>query len=179
MKIDFSIGNIMGFEGWERVRERYPALVKALRELDIADVDIDSEGYLTRALETVVQQIREYQDKRWGVRCQRWRAYGPKRSNRWGERVPADWLDHSYKARYPMRNGSGKTVYVSEPYRLSGESIKHLARLVDKGCEVTVTAWEATYYPGHTLHVGLTQADGSRKNLAGDILDTYQGGREF
>lgn len=175
MKVDFTRLNLLGLGGFNRIWKRYPQLAKALVALDIADEDINSEGDLARALETVIQQIRQHQNKRWEVKRLEWRAHGPKRSRRWGERVPGEWIDHPYKMCYPLWDGTGRTLYVSEPYTLAGEGIKHLARLVDKGWDVTITAWRATHFPGHTLHVALHRPKTDKqRNLAGDILDTYE-----
>jgi hypothetical protein len=176
MKVDFNtINNPLGLDGWKQVRQRYPKLAEALLSLDIADVDINSEGYLARALETVTQQIRHQQNKRWEVKRTQWRPYdSAKVSSRWG-RVPLHFIDHSYKLSYPLRDGSRQTVYVSEPYFLNGPDLQHLGMLVEKGWQVTLTAWRATHFPGHTLHVAVSQPPGSKQHLADDILATYDG----
>jgi hypothetical protein len=169
---------ILGREGLDRVRERYPALTKALEALDITDSDANSQGDLARLLEVVIQQIRQHQNKKWGVKRREWTAEGPKRSRYWGMRVPAHWIDHPYKEHQVWQDGSPPTTYVSEPYRIDGEGIKHLARLVDKGWDVRITAWRATWYPGHTLHVAVRPPKTDQKrNLAADILDTCESPR--
>jgi hypothetical protein len=86
-------------------------------------------------------------------------------------RAPATWLDHYYKMRAP----DGKVIYASEPYSVSEDSIRHLARLADKGWDITITAWEATWYPAHTLCIAIRPPDGSTRSLAADIADAYEG----
>lgn len=52
---------ILGRERLRRVRGRYPELIQALEDLDITDVDQDSEDDLPRLLESVLKEVRLYQ----------------------------------------------------------------------------------------------------------------------
>ncbi|GAA3785542.1 hypothetical protein [Micromonospora maritima] len=62
------------------------------------------------------------------------------------------WVDHPYRLR--LRDGRWR--YVAEPYELDAAAAADLAHLAANGYEVTVTAWQARHYPGHTLAVSIT-----------------------
>lgn len=59
------------------------------------------------------------------------------------------WIDHAYRVRLP----DGRWCYVAEPYSLDTEALADLAYLAANGWHVTVTAWRARHYPGHTVAV--------------------------
>lgn len=59
------------------------------------------------------------------------------------------WVDHPYRLRLP----DGRWRYVAEPYELSPDDLDDLADLEAHGWRVTVTAWQARHFPGHTLAV--------------------------
>jgi hypothetical protein len=162
---------ILGREGLRWVCERYPELTKALLALDLSEA-ADSKGGLCRLLETVLKEVRLNEQKKWRVRRGSWTAEVPKGHQGWPLRAPADWLDHPYK----MRGEAGEVTYISEPYSLSDDGIRHLARLSDRGWQLSITAWQAIWYPGHTLYIAIRPSDGGKRSLAADIADTYEYG---
>jgi hypothetical protein len=166
MMVDFNKSELLGREGLQRVMERYPQLTKALLDLGIAEADDAGAWDLLRMLEAVLQQIRLRHEKRQGVKRGAWRAELP----RYRGRAPGEWIDHTYS----LRNGSGPTLFVSEPYNLSHEGIKHLARLADKGWEIDINAWRAAWVPGHTLYIALKPTRPGQRGLAKDIDATYE-----
>lgn len=63
------------------------------------------------------------------------------------------WVDHAYRLRLP----DGRWQYVAEPYGLHEEALADLMFLAENGYDVTITAWEARHYPGHTVAVRLEE----------------------
>ncbi len=59
------------------------------------------------------------------------------------------WVDQACRVRLP----DGRWCYVAEPYSLDTEAVAEIAHLAANGWDVTVTAWRARHYPGHTLAV--------------------------
>jgi hypothetical protein len=65
------------------------------------------------------------------------------------------WMDHCYRLRLP----SGKWRYVAEPYGLNDDALEDLVFLSRAGWDVSITAWQARHYPGHTLAVVIEKED--------------------
>ena len=66
----------------------------------------------------------------------------------------AYWVDHATKL---VSKGSKKTTWMSEPYRLDSEDIKHLAKLISRGWDIAITANMSSYCPGKTVAVLIRQ----------------------
>lgn len=64
------------------------------------------------------------------------------------------WVDHAYRVRLD----DGRWLYVAEPYSLDSDDLTDLAHLSAAGWDVSLTAWRARHYPGHTLAVALSEA---------------------
>ena len=43
--------------------------------------------------------------------------------------------------------------YVSEPYSLDEDGLQRLLEFAKQGWEITIRAWGATHFPGHTVAV--------------------------
>lgn len=63
------------------------------------------------------------------------------------------WVDHAYRVRLE----DGRWCYVAEPYSLDGDALADIAHLIAAGWDVSLTAWRARHYPGHTLAVTTTE----------------------
>ena len=86
-----------------------------------------------------------------------WDRHGPGVRNHpawhdWEYPEREGWLDHPYRL---IRDRV--TTYVSEPYHLTMQGIRALARLREQGWSIWITAKDARHFPGQSMAVYLTR----------------------
>jgi hypothetical protein len=74
-------------------------------------------------------------------------------------RTLPSWVDHPYRVRLD----DGRWCYVAEPYELRESAFSDFVFLEGNGYRVSITAWKALHYRGHTVAVHIVCAQG--KNL--------------
>lgn len=73
------------------------------------------------------------------------------------------WVDHPYRLRQADRTW----IYVAEPYDLGGSAVDDFAHLRANGFKVTVAAWRARHFPGHTVAVLIAHHPGGAAPTGG------------
>lgn len=123
-------------------------LARTFTLTEIPDDDLnDLEGFCQGFAAAIRQETR----RRGGWRQRGWDAKGPgtRRSECGSWELPGNMIfDHVYRLVQKERQ---ETVYVSEPYDLTEEGCRALTALAEQGWSITVSAGEATHFPGHTV----------------------------
>jgi hypothetical protein len=152
------------YAGGERGGSVWAARVRALlEEVPYDELTGAQRDYMGRVLSGGLACLREAARGRHATR-RAWRpgpgtpAAVPRTDYLLGRYWEADaglvtgWLDHPY--RLAFRDGS-PPWFVSEPYEIGNEGIRHLAAVIDAGWDVQIGAARATHFPAHTVAVVL------------------------
>jgi hypothetical protein len=151
-------------------RGKWPSVVRDIHRL-LLSVDWANEterdlDQLERLAAAVQAACRVEMWKRIGFVEREWRPTTPNSPARrkhedWGTwdfdyDLTHGWFDHAYRL---TRKEDGVTLFCSEPYRLEGDGLRNLVKLMDQGWSVSVGAEYAIWFAGHTLLVQIRKRE--------------------
>jgi hypothetical protein len=151
-KDDF-VRNLLGSvvdDNRERLRHEFAPLYELLGIVDRADVQSYADEELTaldRGCQALVGTIRS----EW-IRREGWQRYALAQDGPGADDVPrylSGW-DHAYRLVHPENK---RVVWCAEPYELSAERLRELAKLEGQGWKVQVDADWSIHFPGRTVRV--------------------------
>ncbi len=141
----------------EKVSAIYEEIIEAGDPDDEAEeISLIVAGYTAARNRRIIEE-RGGKITRWDKRNAPVDPYGPRETCR--------FVDHEYR----IRTGKGEdahNLYVSEPYQVGSADVKTLARLVDEGHSVTISAGLCKHFPGSVVRVDIESAEDADKRAA-------------